>query len=61
MSLWQPLNRLPEDRQMFLRNKIQEKEPDQTAFGNSSIEYDRAKEKISTEFGTMEGRPASGG
>ena len=24
MSLWEPINRLPEDRQMFLRIKIQE-------------------------------------
>jgi len=24
MSLWEPINRLPEDRQMFLRMKIQE-------------------------------------
>jgi len=24
MSLWKPINRLPEDRQMFLRMKIQE-------------------------------------
>jgi len=24
MSLWEPINRLPEDRQLFLRMKIQE-------------------------------------